>query len=131
MSNNTANDFKDDRDIILNALDDSPSPSKTAAIDSITATPLQTSPQTQDKITTPDELIRQFAVAVKQNAATVEILSDENAVPPAIANYMNHHQIASAICTPEWEHLNWATAKIVVESRAMQGDDICGIGGII
>ncbi|MGU9950892.1 MAG: LutC/YkgG family protein [Gammaproteobacteria bacterium WSBS_2016_MAG_OTU1] len=139
MTNNTANDFKDDRDIILNALDSPPLASSLPTSPSSLPSPPPTTTvqavinesQKQNEKVTQDELIQQFVAAAKQNSATVEILTDEHALPAAVANYMNLHQITSAVCTKEWKDLNWAAANIVVESRLVQGDDVCGIGGII
>ena len=114
---NNAKNFNDDREAVLSAVGDSfPAPATVSA-------PAAPSPV--------GDMTEHFMSAVGENDATVERLSDENAIVGAAAAYLRSRELPlQLVCTPEWQHLNWRAAGINAEVRAPVGDDICGLTGV-
>ena len=114
--NNTEN-FNDDREAVFSAVGDSfPAPEKanTPAAPSLIG-----------------DMTEHFMRAIQENDATVEQLSDENAIVGATAAYLRARELPpQLVCTPEWQNLNWRAAGIDAQVRAPVGDDVCGLTGV-
>ena len=69
---------------------------------------------------------------------TVESLADRQAIPVAVARYVNALDLPPAlssqkslrgVCWPEFADLDWAGAGLAIEARPTRGDDRLGITG--
>jgi L-lactate dehydrogenase complex protein LldG len=63
-------------------------------------------------------------------ASTVDDVATLEAVPAAVARYLNTHSLPlAAVCWPEFGGLDWRGAGMAVESRAARDADPAGITG--
>jgi L-lactate dehydrogenase complex protein LldG len=89
--------------------------------------------------TIPADLRVQFLKRATDMENTVEALADRQAIPAAVARYVNALNLSQAlaaqkslqgVCWPEFADLDWAGAGLAIEARPTRGDDRLGITGV-
>ncbi|MBI1966304.1 MAG: lactate utilization protein C [Betaproteobacteria bacterium] len=76
------------------------------------------------------EPVARFREQALRLSSTVDEVEGLDAVPPAVARYLNHHGLPlSAVCWREFAGLDWRAAGIDVEARAARDTDLVGITG--
>jgi L-lactate dehydrogenase complex protein LldG len=87
----------------------------------------------------PDDLSARFLQRATDMENTVEVLADRQAIPAAVARYVDALNLPQAlaaqksrqgVCWPEFADLDWAGAGLAIEARPTQGDDRLGITGV-
>ena len=86
----------------------------------------------------PADLVARFLTRATDMASTVERIANVDAIPAAVARYIDALQLPPAIaaqkshrgvCWPEFSALDWRSSGLEVEARPMQGTDLLGITG--
>jgi L-lactate dehydrogenase complex protein LldG len=86
----------------------------------------------------PSDLVERFIRRATDMESTVERIGDRNAIPAAIARYIDALVLPSAldaqrstagVCWPEFADLDWRGAGLAVEPRPTKGQDRLGITG--
>lgn len=76
------------------------------------------------------DLLARFCDRARFLSASVDMVQSIDAVPAAVAVYLNSQQLAPrAVCTPAVSSWSWAASGLLVEARAAIGDDLVGITG--
>lgn len=71
-----------------------------------------------------------FAERAATLATSVDRVGALGEVPPAIARYLQQHNLPRhVVCWPEFLELDWQAAGLDVEARGAQGSDLIGITG--
>jgi L-lactate dehydrogenase complex protein LldG len=86
----------------------------------------------------PADLVAHFEKRALDMACTVERIASIDAVPRAVAAYLDALELPPAlaaqksnrgVCWPELAELDWASANLSIEARPTRGDDRLGITG--
>ena len=76
------------------------------------------------------EPVARFTERALTLATSVDQVGALGEVPPAIARYLQQHNLPRhAVCWPEFIDLAWQAAGIQAEARAAEGSDLVGITG--
>lgn len=84
------------------------------------------------------DLVARFTARAGQMASTLDRIADLDALPRAVAHYLDALQLPPAlaaqrsragVCWREFAHLDWAGAGLAIEARPTHGDDRLGITG--
>lgn len=76
------------------------------------------------------DLTERFIDRARGLDSSVERLSDIEALPAAVAAYLDSHGLPRRlVCWPEWAGLDWRAAGVSVEARPARGDDGVGLTG--
>jgi L-lactate dehydrogenase complex protein LldG len=83
----------------------------------------------------PSDLRSRFIARASDMSSTVESVATPAEIPLAVGRYLDalarngSERLTTAVCWPEFAHLDWASAGISVERRAASGSDRLGITG--
>jgi len=78
----------------------------------------------------PVDLVSGFRACALKLASTCDQVPHAADVPDAIRRYLAEHELpARAVCWPALATLDWTSARLAVEPRTAQGDDLVGITG--
>jgi L-lactate dehydrogenase complex protein LldG len=89
--------------------------------------------------TTPADLVAGFMQRATEMASTVERVDSLDAIPAAVARYLDTLQLPppettgtssrAGVCWPEFADLDWGAAGLTIEPRPTTGQDRLGITG--
>jgi L-lactate dehydrogenase complex protein LldG len=88
----------------------------------------------------PGDLVSRFLQRATDMASTVERLASREAIPQAVARYLDGLDLPDTIvaqkshvgvCWPELADLDWDAAGLAIEARPTAGDDRLGITGVL
>jgi L-lactate dehydrogenase complex protein LldG len=86
----------------------------------------------------PADLVTRFIERATDMASTVERIAANAGIPVAVARYLDALQLPAefadqktraGVCWPEFGVLDWASARLAIESRPTAGQDRLGITG--
>ena len=79
----------------------------------------------------PGDVVAQFRARAEASASTTDRVAVLDAVPAAVARYLNAHKLPRTGCVwPKLAQLDWGSADLALEPRAARAGDLVGVTGV-